>query len=294
MELRQLEYAVAVHEEGSFLAAARELGVSQPSLWRQVRALEQELGVHLFARQGRSVRLTTQGLDLLSYLQAPVDSAHLLRRRATEMSEGRAGSIVIECAQPHVKTFLAPVLGSFRQARPDVRLVLREQVGLPDVAGVVGGSIDFVTGTSQANGALEGVQLGVATLMVVVSDEHPWRSRSTVELVELRDTPVAVAGPQSLSRSLMAPALARHGIELAALLETSDPGTAVALACEGVAVAVVADDALGVSPETWPRLVDEGVELSSPIWLYWRRDTTSAAARALVAHVLSVQYSADR
>src|SRR5690242_19312935 len=61
MELRQLEYFVEVARKGTYLAASASLSVAQPALWRQVKELERELGVPLFERVGRRVRLTRNG-----------------------------------------------------------------------------------------------------------------------------------------------------------------------------------------------------------------------------------------
>jgi DNA-binding transcriptional LysR family regulator len=67
MELRHLRYFIAVAEAGAFSRAAARLRITQPALWRQVHDLEVELGVRLFERAGRRIRLTSEGDDLLGY-----------------------------------------------------------------------------------------------------------------------------------------------------------------------------------------------------------------------------------
>jgi DNA-binding transcriptional LysR family regulator len=78
MELRQLEYFVAVAEEANFTKAATKVRVAQPAVSAQVRQLEDELGQQLFDRSGRKVRLTKVGLAVLPYARAALDAINKL------------------------------------------------------------------------------------------------------------------------------------------------------------------------------------------------------------------------
>ena len=91
MELRQLRYFRAVAETGTFMAAAERSRVAQPALWKQVRDLERELGVGLFERVGRRVRLTSSGTLLLERVAQALESADRVKSLAADLRLGRTG-----------------------------------------------------------------------------------------------------------------------------------------------------------------------------------------------------------
>src|SRR3954469_9522705 len=86
MELRHLEYFVAVAEEASFTKAAARVHVAQPGVSAQIRQLEQELGQPLFDRSGRSVRLTEAGTAVLPYARAALQAVERVRLTVDEMT----------------------------------------------------------------------------------------------------------------------------------------------------------------------------------------------------------------
>ena len=287
MELRQLQYVVAVARVGSFLGAAAALGVPQPSLWRSVKALEAELGVVLFERSGRGVQLTDAGHQVLPRAEQLLDRAGAISLLAAELAHGRAGVVTIACAHPHVPRFLAPLIGGFRATHAGVHVAVHESSGLPPVEQVLDGDADFVTGLPQADQRLAGHQLGVVRLAVVTSDDHPWRGRAEISTAELRGEPVLTGHAGSLTRRLLEPALRAAGFGLDITLESGNATTLVALARAGLGVAVLADDNLGADgPTTWPALVDEHTAMGTPLWIYWARDRElTPAAREFVGHV---------
>src|SRR5215212_5017338 len=129
MELRQLGYFVEVGRRGSYLAAAAAQSVAQPALWRQVKELERELGVPLFERVGRGVRLTRDGTTLLEQAETALAAAGRVRHSAEELRAGRAGVVAIACAAPHLREFLAGVIAALREDHPGVLVEVREYGG---------------------------------------------------------------------------------------------------------------------------------------------------------------------
>src|SRR6187551_504191 len=95
MDPRQLEYVVAVADEGSFTSAARSLHVSQPALSQSIAALEAEVGVPLFDRLGRTVRLTSAGEALLSPARQVLHDLELARASVDDSVSLRSGRLVL-------------------------------------------------------------------------------------------------------------------------------------------------------------------------------------------------------
>jgi len=127
MELRHLRYFVAVAEEGHITRAAERLGIQQPPLSQQIRALETELEVQLFRRKPRGVELTQAGEALLAEARAILDRvehAVVAARRTARGDAGRIGLGFTSSASFH--PFVPRVIREFREASPLVALTLEE------------------------------------------------------------------------------------------------------------------------------------------------------------------------
>jgi DNA-binding transcriptional LysR family regulator len=109
-------------EEGSLSAAARALGLTQPTLGRQVEALERELGVALFERHGRGLRPTPAGLDLLDHARRMGDGAGDLALAVAGLSDGLDGEVSVSASDVYAARLLPPILGRLHSAHPDLRV----------------------------------------------------------------------------------------------------------------------------------------------------------------------------
>src|SRR5437867_797317 len=125
VDLRQLAAFVAVARSGTYAAAAMQLHLAQPAVWKHVANLERALGVQLFERHGRLVRLTASGRAVLVRAEAVLEGAEAVETLARDLRSGRTGTVTIGCVAPHVVGFLAPVIGAYRKAHRDVRVLLR-------------------------------------------------------------------------------------------------------------------------------------------------------------------------
>jgi DNA-binding transcriptional LysR family regulator len=111
-------------EEGSFSAAARALSSTQPTIGRQVAALEQELHVTLFERVGTRLELTVSGLELLEHVRAMGAAANRTSLVATGQSESVEGTVCITASEPIAAFLLPPILRRLRREHPGITLEL--------------------------------------------------------------------------------------------------------------------------------------------------------------------------
>ena len=111
-------------EEGSLSAAARALGLAQPTLGRQIAALEAELGVALFQRVGRGLILTQTGAKLLPHMRAMGDAALNAALISTGQSQDLAGAVSIAASQPYAAFLLPPILHTLRASHPEIEIKL--------------------------------------------------------------------------------------------------------------------------------------------------------------------------
>jgi DNA-binding transcriptional LysR family regulator len=109
-------------EEGSLSAAARALGMAQPTLGRQVDGLEQELGIVLFERVGRGLTLTPSGLELLEHVREMGAAAGRVSLTALGQSQSLDGDISISASETYATVLLAPIVAKLRRLEPGIRV----------------------------------------------------------------------------------------------------------------------------------------------------------------------------
>lgn len=127
MDLRHLRYFVAVAEEGHITRAAERLGIQQPPLSQQIRALEQELEVQLFRRKPRGVDLTDAGQTLLVDARRILSDVEVALAKAQRTARGEQGRIVVGfTSSAPFHPFVPSVLRIFRENHPQVSMVLEE------------------------------------------------------------------------------------------------------------------------------------------------------------------------
>jgi DNA-binding transcriptional LysR family regulator len=201
MDLRQMSYVVAVVDEGGFTRAADVMHVAQPSLSQAVRSLEAELGVELFHRTSRSVRLTSAGEAFLEPARQALRDAATARAAVAEVVGLHAGRLDLVCLPTLAVQPAAELIGRFRAAHPEISIRLAE----PEDAAAVARHIR--TGTSE---------IGFAELPVAGDDlvEHPLAEQEFVALL-----PTAVAHHLAGTARIQIATLARQPII------TTPPGT---------------------------------------------------------------------
>jgi DNA-binding transcriptional LysR family regulator len=113
---------LATAEEGTLSAAARALGLTQPTLSRQVAALEEELGVALFQRAGRSISLSPAGVELLDHFRAMGDAAGRISLMASGQSQAVEGQVSITASDALSAYWLPPIMKRLREQAPGIEI----------------------------------------------------------------------------------------------------------------------------------------------------------------------------
>lgn len=116
----QVRAFLVTAEEGSFSAASRALGLTQPTLGRQVAALEDRLGIVLFERVGRSLALTEAGLELLDHVRTMGDAATMVALAASGQAQSVAGHVAITATDSLAVHLLPPALARIRAEAPGI------------------------------------------------------------------------------------------------------------------------------------------------------------------------------
>ncbi|MGA5823212.1 LysR family transcriptional regulator [Kitasatospora sp. NPDC094028] len=144
LDLRLLGYLVAVAEEGGVSGAARRLGLTQPTLSRQLKDFERRLGVELFERDGRHLTPTAAGATLVRRATALLAQAEATVEDVRLAAEGRSGRLTVTFAGSGINGPLGTALGRVRRELPRVQLRLEESFSDTEMSqGVLDGRFDI-------------------------------------------------------------------------------------------------------------------------------------------------------
>jgi DNA-binding transcriptional LysR family regulator len=239
MELRTLKYFTAVAESLSFSVAAEKLGLSQSAVSRQVQLLEQELGVRLFDRVGRKVRMTPAGRELMEPSYQVQNVVASLTSRAREMSTGAHGMIRVGATPQTLESLLAPLLPRFQQRHPEVRFLLVEDGSANLADGVERGNIDVAVCALDKERNLKSQTLFPLVALAALPRNHPFRFRKSLEVSQLADEQLLLLRKDFMTRTLFDGACQIAHITPRVLIESASPQCLLTLVQGGLGIAVV-------------------------------------------------------
>ncbi|WP_174703722.1 cidABC operon transcriptional activator CidR [Paenibacillus bovis] len=188
MDIRHLQYFIEVARLGSFTKAAEALFITQPTISKTIRSLEEELGAPLFNRVGRSVELTDAGKVIEQQAQNIVKSFHSLSSQLDDLRNLESGHLRIGLPPMIGSRFFPQIIGRFHQMYPNVTIQLFEDGGKKVESDVVNGSLDIgVTVLPVTENVLEYFSFTEEKLNLIVPNNHPLAERSEVQMSELAE-----------------------------------------------------------------------------------------------------------
>ena len=244
MNLRQLQYFVAIADAGSFTRAAERLLVAQPSLSQQIKSLERELGGPLLERLPTGVRLTAAGNVFVTDARAAITHAESARRNARSALGLQAGELEVATVTSVAFGVLPPAFERWRDRYPATTIALREYThrrALDEAVRIGVGDIAVGPRPPEWRGPV--VELGWEEFVVVVpaSDPMPKRGRS-VSLDELAERDWVLFGPDHGLSELILGVCARAGFTPRRTVQTGQVAAAAPLAAAGLGVTMVPDN----------------------------------------------------
>jgi DNA-binding transcriptional LysR family regulator len=282
MELRQLEYFVAVAEEESFTRAAERVHISQSGVSAQVRQLERELGGPLIDRTGRRARLTAAGAAAVEHARAVLAAAHAVRQSVDDVNGVVRGRLTMGMVTGCTITPLFDALAAFRQAHPGVEVALVEEDsdrladavrrGAADLA-LIGTADDALTG-------LESLTIVREPLVGAVPRKHPLGDAASI--ADLVASPVICLPEGTGIRAAFDRACAARGLAPDVALQASAPDAVADLAARGLGVAILSASMLAGKDELRPVAIADA-EVTASLALVWRAEH-SPAVRALLGY----------
>lgn len=204
MELKTLRYFVAIAQAGNMHKAAEQLRIAQPALSRQIKLLEAELGVILFDRLPRGVRLSSAGQSFLEDATHVLWAAEQARQRAGLLVDGSIGNVRVGLHGPaHRYPGVQAALRGFKERHPNVRLAIRAITSERQVAALLDDEIDvgFAYDPGAPVAPVRVQMIDSDRVMLALPDTHPLAAQTTIQLDQLRDQPFIAGDRESNRRS---------------------------------------------------------------------------------------------
>lgn len=295
MDIRRLRYFLAVAEQGHITRAAEQLGLQQPPLSQQIRALEEHLGVALFKRHAKGVTLTGAGQELQAEARRIVDSMDRLEQRMRQVAAGRRGTLAVgftTSAAAHA--FTPTVLRACRAEFPDIALQISENNAAELVEALQEHRIDFGflrVPVARPQGLRLETQLTEPAVLVLPVDHAlaaRYKPAQAVPLEALAGEPVILVrrpGAPGLYANFLA-RLAERGVHVRVVAEVERMLSNINLVASGTGISIVPASMQGSHPQSVVyRPLPRGVDLDAPITLVYREDQASATADRFLALV---------
>jgi DNA-binding transcriptional LysR family regulator len=286
VELRHLRYFIAVAEELNFSRAAERLHMAQPPLSAAIRQLERDLGVDLFVRTTRQVKLTDAGRAFMQGARRTLADAERATEDAKRAAAGELGQLRIAYSWS-TRFETLPTLGrAFRAGHPDVELLAQEMWNARMPAAFASGSIDIGLSLCPEIGAeLELAPVRKERMVALLPVTHRLAGEEAIPLSELADEEFVVF-PREIAPRLHDAFMAiyRHaGFEPQVRNESFHTGWDLGVLSEIPAVAIAPQTVAGGLPDGIVAVALSEPTDSLETCLVWRSDDSSPAVAAFVA-----------
>ena len=288
MEIRQLEYFVAVAEEANFTRAAARVHISQSGVSAQIRQLERDLGAPLFDRSGRRASVTTAGAAALDGARAVLAAVDAVRQAVDEVNGLVRGRLVVGMVTACTVTPLFDALAAFHTSHPGVDLTLMEDSSDRLIERVRNGTVDvaLVGACGTTPPGLEALPIVSERLVATVPFDHPLGQRQRTTLAEVSSYPIVCMPEGTGVRAVFDEACAVNGIRVDMALQASAPGTVADLARRGLGIAILSESMAATHSDRLKALVIDDIDTLAVLALVWSSEQ-SPALKGLLPHLHS-------
>jgi LysR family cyn operon transcriptional activator len=286
MELRHLRYFLAIVELNNLSRAAEKMCVAQSTLSHALSQLEEELGIALFDRVGRNIRLTQAGRVFHECAARTCNEAIRAKRAMRDLNELDAGTFTLGAIPVFPLSFLPRAVSSFCQRYPKVRIVVQDLLAAELEEKLALGALDLGIAFHPASrNDVESEYLFSERLVLAVGRGHPFAQKHRVQWKTLDSIPLALLTPKFSTRILIEDAFRAASAQLRVAVEMDTTESLLAVAADGQLATIVPERAgaafecINLIPITHP-------ELSRKLGLLWPKGTGRTRVATTFAEML--------
>ncbi len=220
LNLNQFRAFYLTAREGSVTGAADLLHVTQPAVTMQIKALQEDVGVKLFAKYGKSIRLTEAGQAMFEYAKRIFSIVEEVEYALQGYAHGTQGSLTLGTTRSFARHLMPGLLSTFQEKHPKVKVMLAEGNSREIAEGLVRFKYDLgIIGRMPVDERLKVVPFSREEFSLVVPMDHPLAAREEVSLAELSDEPIIIREQGSGSRHAIVSLLESQQFEPSFVLE---------------------------------------------------------------------------
>jgi DNA-binding transcriptional LysR family regulator len=278
MTMQQLEALIHLVEERSFSRAAKRMHLTQPSLTKHIRNVEEALGAKIVNRSSRSLALTPEGRVLYDYARRIIKLRDEARERVLRLREEEAGDIRIAASTIPATYILPYAIGGFRKKHPRIRTTVRTADSSDVIETVLdnGAEIGFI-GKKPSGGKLIAEELWKDRLVLAVPSGHPWAKRRAVRVADISEAPFVIREKGSGTREALEECLRETAgpglphLNIAAEMGSSEAVKEAIIAGLGISVISVHAIRRELKSGLLTALAIEGCPIERSFYLIYRR-----------------------
>lgn len=188
MDIRQLQYLLEIEKQGSISRASQQLHLTQPTLSKMIKNLEEQLGLMLFDRSTRKLKVTDAGKIVLAHARLIVNVLNDLNTALDDLKQFRQGQFTLGLPPVIGSSFFPSVISRFHHKHPGITIHIVEEGGKEIEEMIVEGTVDLgVVVMPVNNPSVEHIPLVSRKLHLIVYPDHPFAGRTALRMEDLRD-----------------------------------------------------------------------------------------------------------
>lgn len=289
MDLKVLRYFIEIIDTGGFGKASEKLHLTQPTLSKALRQLEEELDLVLLERgkRGTQVKLTQAGEVVYRHGKELLTGRQRMLAELSAQRSLTAGELKLGLAPLGSAEIFAPIIAKYRQQYPQIDMHLLVRGGVEQTSAIQKGEIELATGIINFDQGYDGIRIFNDPMVVVLPRENTLASRAILSIIDLKEQPQVMFETEYTLYQLVLTACQRAGFIPQNITRVSQADFGIALVAAGTGVMILPRSiARRYSVSGVVNIPLASDELRWELSLFWRRDQVlSFAARAMITLV---------